>query len=136
MSGHAGTLGGVCVLTSGGDSQGMNACVRAVVRTALARGVQPFVSADGYAGLYRGTPASIRPAQWMDMSGILHRGGTAIGTSRCDEFRTRDGRKTVAFNLLTRGIDSLVVIGGDGSLTGGSILVTVRSLCACARCAS
>ncbi len=64
---------------------------------------------------------SIRPMGWSDVGGILHQGGTVIGTARCDEFRTRDGRRQAARNLVERGVDALVVIGGDGSLTGADV---------------
>ncbi|MTV26364.1 6-phosphofructokinase [Nitriliruptoraceae bacterium ZYF776] len=105
------------MLTSGGDAPGMNAAVRAVVRTALAEGVDVHVVYEGFRGLVDGGPA-IQPAASVDVGGILQRGGTAIGTARSEAFRTRDGRRRAARNLLERGIDALVVIGGDGSLTG------------------
>jgi len=109
------------VLTSGGDAAGMNAAVRAVVRTALHVGVQPYLIHEGYVGMVEGGEAIVE-AQSHHVGGILHRGGTAIGTARCPEFRTRDGRRAAARNLVTRDIDALVVIGGDGSLTGANLL--------------
>jgi len=63
----------------------------------------------------------IRPFQWRDVTGIISEGGTIIGTARCKEFRTREGRVTAAYNLIRRGIDSLICIGGDGSLTGANM---------------
>jgi 6-phosphofructokinase 1 len=108
------------VLTSGGDAPGMNAAVRAVVRTGLDRGVQVFAIYEGYRGMVEGGDR-IRPLGWADVGGILHRGGTVIGSARCAEFHTRVGRRQAARNLLERSIDSLVIIGGDGSLTGASI---------------
>lgn len=108
------------ILTSGGDAQGMNAAVRAVVRTGLNRGIQVYAISEGYEGMVRGGDL-IRPLGWDDVGGILNYGGTIIGTARCDEFRTRPGRVSAARNLLRHGIDSLVVIGGDGSLTGANI---------------
>jgi 6-phosphofructokinase 1 len=108
------------VMTSGGDAQGMNAAVRSVVRTALDRGVAVYAIYEGYQGLVDGGEF-IREMTWDSVGGILHRGGTVIGTARCDEFRTRDGRRKAARNLLEHGIDSLVIIGGDGSLTGANI---------------
>lgn len=105
------------VLTSGGDAQGMNAAVRAVVRTALAHGAQPYAIMEGWAGAVQGGNA-IREMNWSDVSNILPAGGTIIGTARCAEFREYEGRHTAARNLLEKGIDRLVVIGGDGSLTG------------------
>jgi 6-phosphofructokinase 1 len=108
------------VLTSGGDAQGMNAAVRAVVRTALNHGVDVYAIYEGYQGLVDGGE-NIRKMTWGAVGGILHQGGTVIGSARCDRFRTREGRRRAAFNLLTRGIDGLVIIGGDGSLTGANV---------------
>ncbi len=98
----------------------MNAAVRAVVRTALFHGIDPYVVHDGFQGLVDGGEA-IQRASSRDVGGILHRGGTVFGTARCSEFRTREGRRTAVRNLLERGIDALVVIGGDGSLTGANL---------------
>jgi 6-phosphofructokinase 1 len=109
----------LAVLTSGGDAQGMNAALRAVVRTALSRGARPFAVYEGLQGLVDGGPR-IRPMAWEDVGSILHRGGTVIGTARSRDFRTREGRRTAARNLVGLGIDRLVVIGGDGSLTGAA----------------
>lgn len=108
------------VLTSGGDAPGMNAAVRAVVRTALSRGVDVYAIYEGYRGMVAGG-GYIRKLSWDSVGGILQQGGTVIGSARCAEFRTREGRRQAARNLVTRGIDSLVVIGGDGSLTGATI---------------
>ena len=105
------------VLTSGGDAQGMNAAVRAVVRAALRMGAQPYAVMEGWAGAVAGGD-SIRPLNWDSVGSILHRGGTVIGTARSAEFRERDGQLAAARNLLEHDIDRLVVIGGDGSLTG------------------
>ncbi len=112
--------GRIAVLTSGGDAQGMNAAVRAIVRGGLSQGVDVFIVHDGYHGLVKGGD-QIRPATWNSVGGILHRGGTSIGTARSKSFTTRDGRRKAAFNLVSRGIDRLAVIGGDGSLTGIAI---------------
>lgn len=105
------------ILTSGGDSQGMNAAVRAVVRTTLRLGGQPYAVHEGWAGAVAGGEG-IRPLRWDDVGGILHRGGTVLGTARCPEFRSRDGMRAAARHLLEHQIDRLVVIGGDGSLRG------------------
>jgi 6-phosphofructokinase 1 len=105
------------VLTSGGDAPGMNAAVRAAVRTALARGVEVYAIREGYQGMVDGGD-QISPMGWDSVSNILQQGGTVIGTARCAAFRTREGRRQAARNLLKRRIDGLVVIGGDGSLTG------------------
>ncbi len=114
---HRRSLG---VLTSGGDAPGMNAAVRAVVRTALNHGIDVFAIYEGYQGMVSGGDY-IRRMTWDAVGGILHQGGTAIGSARCAEFRTREGRRQAARNLVDHDIDSLVVIGGDGSLTGANI---------------
>lgn len=108
------------ILTSGGDAQGMNAAVRSVVRTALDRGLEVYAIYEGYQGMVDGGE-SIRKLTWDSVGGILYQGGTMIGTARCDAFRTRAGRLSAARNLLDIEIDSLVIIGGDGSLTGANI---------------
>ena len=110
----------IAVMTSGGDAQGMNAAVRAVVRTALDRGAEAYAIFEGYQGMVEGG-SRIRKMSWDDMGGILNRGGTVIGTARCAAFRTRDGRRMAARNLIERGINGLVIIGGDGSLTGANL---------------
>ncbi|XSS51105.1 6-phosphofructokinase [Propionibacteriaceae bacterium G1746] len=95
----------------------MNAAVRAVVRTALSLGAQVFAIYEGYQGMIEGGDG-IREFGWEDVGSILHKGGTVIGTFRSLDFRERDGRRRAARNLVDRGIDRLVVIGGDGSLSG------------------
>jgi 6-phosphofructokinase 1 len=108
------------VLTSGGDAQGMNAAVRSVVRTGLDHGIQVYAIYEGYQGMVEGGEL-IRKMSWESVGGILHKGGTLIGTARSDDFRTRPGRLKAARNLLEHEIDRLVIIGGDGSLTGANI---------------
>ncbi len=108
------------ILTSGGDAQGMNAAVRAVVRTALDRGAEVFAVYEGYQGLVD-DGEYIRQMDWDSVGGILQLGGTAIGSARCEAFRHREGRRQAARNLVKAGIDGLIVIGGDGSLTGANI---------------
>ncbi|HSF82220.1 MAG TPA: 6-phosphofructokinase, partial [Anaerolineales bacterium] len=108
------------VLTSGGDAPGMNAAVRAIVRTSLNYGIEVFAIYEGFQGMVEGGD-QIRPMSWDGVGGILHRGGTVIGTARSDEFRSREGRLKAARNLLEHEIDKLVIIGGDGSLTGAHI---------------
>jgi 6-phosphofructokinase 1 len=95
----------------------MNAAVRAVVRTGLAAGVEVFGVYEGLQGLVDGGHRIVSMTS-RDVSGILHVGGTVLGTARSQAFRTWEGRRQAALNLVTRGIDALVVIGGDGSLTG------------------
>ena len=105
------------ILTSGGDAQGMNAAVRAVVRTAIRLGAEPYAIYEGYQGMIDGGDG-IRRFGWDDVGSILHKGGTIIGTFRSKDFREREGRLRAAANLVHHGIDRLVVIGGDGSLSG------------------
>ena len=112
----------VAVLTSGGDSPGMNPAVRAIVRGALNQGFRVYAVRDGYLGLCRGEETDIAPINWVDVCGIIQLGGTFLGTNRSEEFRKVEGRKKVTLNLLSRGINSLIIVGGDGSLTGASIL--------------
>jgi 6-phosphofructokinase 1 len=107
----------LAVFTSGGDAPGMNAAVRAVVRTALHHGIEPYAILEGYAGMVAGGE-HLRPMASEDVGGILHRGGSVIGSARSEEFRTREGRRRAARNLVEHGIEALVCIGGDGSLTG------------------
>ncbi|KAJ3391966.1 6-phosphofructokinase, alpha subunit [Chytriomyces hyalinus] len=109
------------VLTSGGDSSGMNAAVRSVARIALQRGCVPFAIHEGYEGLVEGGDM-IRKLGWGDVRGFLTIGGTVIGTARSARFRTREGRLMAAYNMIKNGIDALVVCGGDGSLTGANLL--------------
>ncbi|XP_008216750.1 ATP-dependent 6-phosphofructokinase isoform X2 [Nasonia vitripennis] len=111
---------GLAVFTSGGDSQGMNAAVRAVVRMGIYLGCKVFFIREGYQGMVDGGD-NIVEANWSSVSCIIHRGGTVIGSARCMEFREREGRKRAAKNLVTRGISNLCVIGGDGSLTGANL---------------
>ena len=110
----------IAVLTSGGDAQGMNAAVRAVVRTALDMGAEVYAIYEGYQGLVEGG-GRICKMTWDSVGGILQSGGTIIGSARSDAFRTREGRLSAARNLLQQEIDGLVVIGGDGSLTGANV---------------
>ncbi len=108
------------VMTSGGDAPGMNAAVRAVIKTALIHGVEAYAFYNGYQGMVDGGDA-IKKMGWDSVGGILHKGGTKIGTARCLEFREKAGRLKAAKNLIEREIDNLVVIGGDGSLTGANL---------------
>ncbi|KAH8026514.1 hypothetical protein HPB51_021126 [Rhipicephalus microplus] len=110
----------IAVFTSGGDSQGMNAAVRAVVRMGLYLGARVFFIREGYEGMVNGGD-SIVEATWVSVSGIIHKGGTVIGSARSQDFRERQGRLRAAKNLVHCGITNLVVIGGDGSLTGANL---------------
>ncbi|XP_003939112.1 ATP-dependent 6-phosphofructokinase, platelet type isoform X1 [Saimiri boliviensis] len=108
------------VLTSGGDAQGMNAAVRAVVRMGIYVGAKVYFIYEGYQGMVDGG-SNIAEADWESVSSILQVGGTIIGSARCQAFRTREGRLKAACNLVQRGITNLCVIGGDGSLTGANL---------------
>ncbi|CAJ1081792.1 ATP-dependent 6-phosphofructokinase%2C platelet type isoform X6 [Xyrichtys novacula] len=110
----------IAVLTSGGDAQGMNAAVRAVVRMGLYVGAKVYFIHEGYQGMVDGGE-NIRDATWESVSSMLQVGGTVIGSARCKEFRTHEGRLKAAHNLVQRGITNLCVIGGDGSLTGANL---------------
>lgn len=99
----------------------MNAALRAVVRTGLNSGLEVLAIYEGFAGMVEGGER-IRPLTWSDVGGILHLGGTIIGTARCSEFRERPGRLRAVRNLLLHEIEGLIVIGGDGSLTGAAVL--------------
>ncbi|KAK1796606.1 hypothetical protein P4O66_009645, partial [Electrophorus voltai] len=109
----------IAVLTSGGDSQGMNAAVRAVVRVGIYTGAKVYFVYEGYQGLVDGRD-HICQATWESVSMMLQLGGTVIGTARCQDFRTKEGRTNAACNLVKLGITNLCVIGGDGSLTGAN----------------
>ena len=110
----------VGVLTSGGDSPGSNACIRAVVRSALSLGWEPWGVRDGYEGLIHG---EIMPLTSRSVSHIIERGGTFLGSSRCDEFNTSRGLRLALHNLNEAGIDALVVIGGDGTMRGAASIL-------------
>ncbi|KAH9845322.1 ATP-dependent 6-phosphofructokinase [Teratosphaeria destructans] len=107
----------IAVMTSGGDSPGMSPAVRAVVRQTIASGCTAFAVYEGYQGLVDGGNM-IKEMQWEDVRGWSSEGGTLIGTARCKAFMERAGRLTAANNMIEKGIDALVICGGDGSLTG------------------
>ncbi|KAL6714040.1 6-phosphofructokinase, alpha subunit [Lecanora helva] len=107
----------IAVMTSGGDSPGMNGATRAVIRTVLNEGREAYAVYEGYQGLVEGGEL-IKRLEWADVRGWLSEGGTLIGTARCQEFRERPGRLKAAKNMIDYGINALVICGGDGSLTG------------------
>jgi len=109
----------IAVLTSGGDAPGMNAAIRAVVRAADAADIETVAVERGFAGLVEGQLTSMDARR---VSGILHWGGTVLGTARSPGFKTVEGRRTAAKNLAENGVDGLVVIGGDGSFQGADAL--------------
>lgn len=107
----------IAVMTSGGDSPGMSAAVRAVVRQSLSAGCTAYAIYEGYQGLVDGGDM-IKEMKWEDVRGWISEGGTLIGTARCKAFMERPGRLTAANNMIEKGIDALIICGGDGSLTG------------------
>ncbi|MGL4780488.1 MAG: 6-phosphofructokinase [Bacteroidales bacterium] len=106
------------ILTSGGDAPGMNAAIRAVTRSAIYNGIQVKAIYRGYKGLITG---EIVPFKTQNVSNIIQQGGTILKTARCKEFQTQEGRQIAYNTMQEEGIDALVVIGGDGSLTGARI---------------
>ncbi len=109
----------IAVLTSGGDAPGMNAAIRAVVRTGTQKGIEVFGVALGYAGLIEG---KFIPLGARDVGGIIQKGGTILGSTRCEEFKTEVGRMKALRALNENNIEGLVVIGGNGSQTGSYYL--------------
>lgn len=109
----------VGVLTSGGDSPGMNAAIRAVVRSCIAQGIKAKGIYRGYQGLI---DDEVKELTSQDVSGIIQRGGTILKSARCMEFKTPEGRKKAFDTLQKEQIDALVVIGGDGTFTGARLL--------------
>lgn len=109
----------IAVLTSGGDAPGMNAAIRAVVRAGIDRGFELFGVRHGYAGLIAG---DVVPLGARQVGGVIERGGTVLGTGRCEAFMTDPGQEEALRQLRQRDIDGLVVIGGNGSQTGAHAL--------------
>jgi 6-phosphofructokinase 1 len=109
----------IALITSGGDAPGMNACVRAIVKTCLHYNIEPFGIYDGFQGMIdkRGIVLG-----YPDVDNIIYRGGTILGTARCEEFRTGEGRLKAIAYLKEENVDGLIVIGGDGSFTGAYLL--------------
>src|SRR5262245_9618037 len=109
----------IAILTSGGDAPGMNAAIRAAARSALDQSMAVFGVHQGYQGLIED---QIRPLNARDVGGVIHLGGTFLGSARSKEFREESGRSKALRNLSSHGIESLVVIGGNGSQTGSLVL--------------
>ena len=109
----------IAILTSGGDAPGMNAAVRAVVRMGLYHGLEMYGIEQGYKGLLN---EEIHLMDSKSVSDIIQRGGTVLRTARCPEFKNEEVRKQAAKILQDKGIDALVVVGGDGSFTGAKLL--------------
>ncbi len=110
----------LAVLTSGGDSQGMNAAIRSIARVALWHGMKVYAVQEGYQGLVNGG-RFIKELRWESVANILQCAGTVLGTGRCEDFKTFEGRLKAAENLVKLRVDSLVVIGGNGSLEGANV---------------
>ena len=109
----------LAVLTSGGDAPGMNAAIRAVIRTGQSRGINTWGVYQGYSGLIEG---NFKRLGARDVSSIIQRGGTALGSARCPEFQTEEGVELAIRRMRGAGIDGLIVIGGNGSQTGANAL--------------
>lgn len=107
------------ILTSGGDAPGMNACIRAAVRAALDIDMEIFGIQRGYAGMILG---QMMPMNRRTVTNIIHLGGTILGTARSEEFKTKEGRAEAIQHLEQAGIEGLVLIGGDGTFHGGTLL--------------
>ena len=113
-----GTIKSIGILTSGGDAPGMNAAIRAVTRSAIYNGLKVYGIYRGYKGL---VTDEIQEFKSQNVSNIIQMGGTILKTARCKEFTTPEGRAQAYENMKTHEIDALVIIGGDGSLTGARI---------------
>lgn len=114
-----GTIKCIGILTSGGDAPGMNAAIRAVTRSAIYNGLKVKGIYRGYKGLITG---EIKEFKTENVSNIIQLGGTILKTARCQEFRTPEGRQIAYETMKREGIDALIIIGGDGSLTGARLL--------------
>ena len=114
-----GTIKCIGILTSGGDAPGMNAAIRAVTRSAIYNGLKVKGIYRGYKGLITG---EIKEFKTENVSNIIQLGGTNLKTARCQEFKTPEGRQIAYETMQKEGIDALIVIGGDGSLTGARLL--------------
>ncbi len=112
-------VSGIGIITSGGDAPGMNACIRAVVRTALKKKMEIYGYLRGYCGLIEDDFITLKR---FAVSNIIHTGGSILISSRSKEFETEEGRRKAAENLEKRGVTGLVVIGGNGSMTGAHLL--------------
>jgi len=115
------TIRKIGVLTSGGDAPGMNACVRAIVRTAAYHNIEVMGIVRGYEGMIHG---DIRELTTRDVGGIIQQGGTILQTARSEDFRTKRGQREAIRQLNESGIDAVVVVGGDGSLNGARALAS------------
>ncbi|RPA68362.1 6-phosphofructokinase [Cyclobacteriaceae bacterium YHN15] len=108
----------IAVFTSGGDAPGMNACIRAVVRTAIFKGLEVYGISYGYDGMIQG---NIKKMQSHSVSNIIQRGGTILKSARSEDFMTKEGRKKAYEQLIQYGIEGIVAIGGDGTFRGAKV---------------
>ena len=115
---HKKTINKIGVFTSGGDAPGMNAAIRAVVRTAINYGAEVYGIMQGYDGMINGNFKKLTSA---DVSGIIQRGGTILQSARSKDFMTKEGREQAYENIQKEGIEAIVAIGGDGTFTGANI---------------
>jgi 6-phosphofructokinase 1 len=113
------------ILTSGGDAPGMNACIRAAVRTAIASKIEIIGVKRGYTGLLT---EEMLPLSRNNVSNIIHTGGSILESSRCPEFEEAEGRKRAIENLTKNGVEGLILIGGDGTFRGGVLLAAESSI--------
>ena len=114
-------INSIGILTSGGDAPGMNACIRAVTRTAICNGMKVFGIYRGFEGLMSG---EFKEFTTESVSNTIQRGGTILKTARSDAFRPPEGRKKAYEQMKAAGIDALIVIGGNGSLSGAQIFAS------------
>lgn len=121
-------MNNIAILTSGGDSPGMNACIRAVVRYGISKGLTVYGVYQGYAGLIEG---NIKRLDERSVGNIIQTGGTILRSSRCPEFKTEEGRRKAVNNLKKFGIEGLIIVGGDGSFKGANELIKLGIKCAC-----
>lgn len=113
------------MITSGGDSPGMNACLRAIVKSCLNNGIIPVGFYDGYEGLIQNR---YKEMSFDDVNNVIHRGGTILGTARCEEFKTKEGRLKAVDNLKAIGVEGFIAIGGDGTFKGAKLLADEMSI--------
>jgi 6-phosphofructokinase 1 len=113
------------ILTSGGDAPGMNACIRAAVRTAISNGIEIIGIKRGFKGLITNEMLTLSR---NEVSNVIHTGGSILESSRCPEFETPEGRKQAIENLLKNRIEGLILIGGDGTFRGGAMMADETSV--------
>tara|TARA_B110000285_G_scaffold211446_1_gene254133 strand:+ start:7 stop:1002 length:996 start_codon:yes stop_codon:yes gene_type:complete len=107
------------LMTSGGDAPGMNACIRSITKYCLNEGIVPIGFHDGFQGIIEN---NYQVLSFKDVNNIVQRGGTILGTYRCEKFKSKEGRRKAIENIESIGLDALICIGGDGTFTGASIL--------------